>query len=183
MWKRKKKHPESKEAEETSSTKEEQKTNEVCEKAPSPESEQQVGETVEILPSKEEEQRTNRVAEELYLNKEDYQQGVFIFGKKIEGGFKKFLTALFTIFILPPAIIFGLLVLTSIVMLAFPLIFFALPIILLALCIILIALPVITPLVTVLTLITGRGKVHFGLKNKKFALKLMGLTFPPHAGR
>ncbi len=117
-----------------------------------------------------------------FQEEEESPYGVFIFGKKVHG-FKKFLTALFSIFLLPPFILFGLLIVTSIVLLAFPLISIALPIVLLALCILLIALPVMVPLITVLSLITGKGKVHFGLKNKKFAIKMFGITFPPHADR
>ncbi len=70
---------------------------------------------------------------------------------------------------------------TSVVLIAFPLISIALPITLLSLCILLIALPVAIPLITVITLITGKGIVHFGLKNKKFAIKVLGITFPPNA--
>jgi hypothetical protein len=69
------------------------------------------------------------------------------------------------------------------VLIAFPLISIALPITLLSLCILLIALPVVIPFLTVITLITGKGKVYFGLKNKKFAIKALGITFPPHVGR
>jgi hypothetical protein len=118
-----------------------------------------------------------------FQEEEESPYGVFIFGKKVQNRFKKFLIALFSIFLFPPLILFGLLIITSIILLAFPLISIALPIVLIALCILLIALPVMVPLVTVLSLITGKGKVHFGLKNKKFAIKMFGITFPPHADR
>ncbi|MFQ5712613.1 MAG: hypothetical protein ACE5GU_01105 [Candidatus Scalinduaceae bacterium] len=123
------------------------------------------------------------VDEETPFQEEESPYGVFIFGKKVQNRFKKFLTALFSIFLFPPLILFGLLIITSIVLLAFPLISIALPIVLIALCILLIALPVMVPLITVLSLITGKWKVHFGLKNKKFAIKIFGITFPPHADR
>ncbi len=170
MWKRKKKQQANVVVEETSSSKEEEQVGEVTEETPSPKEEFQVNEN-EIVDE-----------ETPFQEEEESPYGVFIFGKKVHG-FKKFLTALFSIFLLPPFILFGLLIVTSIVLLAFPLISIALPIVLLALCILLIALPVMVPLITVLSLITGKWKVHFGLKNKKFAIRIFGITFPPHADR
>ncbi len=167
MWKRKKKQQANVVVEETPSSKEEEQVSVATEETPSPKEEEQVDEVTEETPFHEE---------------EESPYGVFIFGKKVRG-FKKFLTALLSIFLLPPFILFGLLIVTSIVLLAFPLISIALPIVLLALCILLIALPVMVPLITVLSLITGKWKVHFGLKNKKFAIKIFGITFPPHADR
>ncbi len=162
MWKRKKKQQANVEVEETPSSEEEEK---------------QVSVATEETSFPKEEEQVSEVAEE-----EESPYGVFIFGRKVHG-FAKFLTALFSIFLFPPFILFGLLIITSIVLLAFPLISIALPIVLLALCILLIALPVVLPLITVLSLITGRGKVHFGLKNKKFAMRIFGITIPPHADR
>ncbi len=185
MWKRKKKQQADVVVEETPSSKEEeqeeQQISEVDEEAPFTEEEQQVNEVDEETPSPEEE-HVGDVAEETSFEEEESPYGVFIFGKKVHG-FKKFLTALFSIFLFPPFILFGLLIITSVVLLAFPLISIALPIVLLTLCILLIALPVVLPLITILALITGRGKVHFGLKNKKFAIRIFGITIPPHAGR
>ncbi|ODS32691.1 MAG: hypothetical protein SCARUB_02187 [Candidatus Scalindua rubra] len=182
MWKRKNKQQTDVVVEETPSSKEEQEVSEVAEEAPSTEK-QQVGEVAEEIPSSKEEQEVSEVSEEAPFTEEESPYGVFVFGKKVKGSFKKFITALFTIFILPPTILFGLLVVTSVVLLAFPLISVALPIVLIALCILLIALPVVVPFITVISLITGKGKVHFGLKNKKLAIKILGITFPPHAGR
>jgi hypothetical protein len=181
MWKRKKKQQADVEVEETPSSEEEEKQVSVAtEETPSPE-EEQVGEVAEETPSPEEE-HVGEVAEETSFEEEESPYGVFIFGKKVHG-FKKFLTALFSIFLFPPFILFGLLIITSVVLLAFPLISIALPIVLLTLCILLIALPVVLPLITILALITGRGKVHFGLKNRKFAIRVFGITIPPHADR
>ncbi len=200
MWKRKKKQQADVEVEETPSSEEEEKqvsvvTEEtpsseeeeqvsiVAEETPSSkEEEEQVGVATEETPSSEEEEQVGEVAEETSFEEEESPYGVFIFGKKVHG-FKKFLTALFSIFLFPPFILFGLLIITSVVLLAFPLISIALPIVLLTLCILLIALPVVLPLITILALITGRGKVHFGLKNKKFAIRIFGITIPPHADR
>lgn len=129
------------------------------------------------------EEQISAVTEETPSIEEISPSGIFIFGKRIEGRFTKFITALFSIFILPPVILFGLLVITSIVLIAFPLISIALPIALLSLCILLIALPVVIPFLTVISLIAGKGSIHFGLKNKKFAIKVLGVTFPPYADR
>ena len=182
MWKRKKKQQADEVVEETPSSKEEEQVSVATEETPSPKEEEQVGEVAEEAFSSKEEEHVGEVAEEIPFEEEESPYGVFIFGKKVHG-FTKFLTALFSIFLFPPFILFGLLIITSIVLLAFPLISIALPIVLLALCILLIALPVMLPLITVLSLITGRGKVHFGLKNKKFAMRIFGITIPPHADR
>ncbi len=180
MWKRKKKQQADEGVEETPSSEEEQ-VSVATEETSSPE-EEQVDDVVEEAFSSKEEEHVGEVAEETPFEEEESPYGVFIFGKKVHG-FAKFLTALFSIFLFPPFILFGLLIITSIVLLAFPLISIALPIVLLALCILLIALPVVLPLITVLVLITGRGKVHFGLKNRKFAMRIFGITIPPHADR
>jgi hypothetical protein len=79
--------------------------------------------------------------------------------------------------------VFGLSVITIVVLIAFPLISIVLPITLLSLCILFILLPVVLPLLTIVALITGKGKVQFGLENKKFAIKVLGITIPPYAGR
>ncbi len=182
MWKRKAKQQVNEVVEETPSLKEEQQADEIVEKTPSPEEKQQADQVVEEIRFTEEQKWTDEVVEETPSTEEESPYGVFIFGKKVKG-FKKFLTALFSIFLLPPTILFGLLLITCIVLLAFPLISIALPIVLIALCILLIALPVMIPLITVLSLITGKGKVHFGLRNKRFAVKILGITFPPRADR
>lgn len=140
-------------------------------------------ETKEMPPSKDEEELISAVTKETPSIEEISPSGIFIFGKRIEGRFTKFITALFSIFILPPVVLFGLLVITSVVLIAFPLISIALPIALLSLCILLIALPVVIPFLTVISLIAGKGSIHFGLKNKKFAIKVLGVTFPPYADR
>ncbi len=168
---------------EGSSTKEEETDNAATEEAPYTEEEKADSKTSgEVLPAREEEKVGAGTGETLSV--EDISSsGVFIFGNKIESGFKKFLTALFSIFLLPPAIVFGLTVITAVVLIAFPLISIVLPITLLSLCILFILLPVVLPFLTVVSLITGKGKVQFGLENKKFAIRVLGITIPPYAGR
>ena len=183
MWKRKKKQKTNEEAEEIPSPKnEEEQVSVATEEILSPKEEENDSEATQETTALKEEQ-IGAVTEETPSVEEVSPSGVFIFGKRIESRFKKFIMVLFSILFLPPVIVFGLLVITSVVLIAFPLISIALPITLLSLCILLIALPVVIPFLTVITLITGRGKVHFGLKNKKFAIKALGITFPPHAGR
>ncbi len=205
MWKRKKKQKEAKAAAETveavtedprssageqavsvetekaSSAKEE-------EKASTPaEAEQAVSTTAEeVLPVKEKKREKKKVSVgtgEAVPVKKVSSSGVFIFGNKIESRFKRFMTAMFSIFLLPPAIVFGLAVITAAVLIAFPLISIVLPITLLSLCMLFILLPVVIPFLTVVSLITGKGKIQFGLENKKFAIKVLGITMPPYAGR
>jgi hypothetical protein len=207
MWKRKKKQKVTEAVEETvdavteesSSSEGEQAVSVETEKATSAKEEEKVSTTAEEVSSTEEEKTVSVVAEEAPPEKNEEKvgvetgnalaaedvssSGVFIFGNRIESRFKKFMTALFSIFLLPPVIVFGLSVITIVVLIAFPLISIILPITLLSLCILFILLPVVLPLLTIVALITGKGKVQFGLENKKFAIKVLGITIPPYSGR
>jgi hypothetical protein len=207
MWKRKKKQKVAEAAEETvdavteespsaegeqavsvktekaSSAKEEEKISMAAEEAPSTEEEKAVTATAEEAPLEKKEEKVGVETEKTLAVEEVSSSGVFIFGNRVESGFKKFLTVIFSIFLLPPVIVFGLSVITIVVLIAFPLISIVLPITLLSLCILFILLPVVLPLLTIVALITGKGKVQFGLENKKFAIKVLGITIPPYAGR
>ena len=209
MWKRKKKQKVAEAEEETvdavteefPSSEGEQAVSVKTEKASFAKEEETVSAAAEEAPSSEEEKAVSATAGETPLEKKEEKvgvgtgeappvkaeevsfSGVFIFGKKVESGFKKFLMTMFSIFLLPPVIVFGLSVITIVVLIAFPLISIVLPITLLSLCILFILLPVVLPLVTIVALITGRGKVQFGLENKKFAIKVLGITIPPYADR
>ncbi|MCP4252098.1 MAG: hypothetical protein GY775_01600 [Candidatus Scalindua sp.] len=187
MWKKKKKQKKAEVVEE--------KVDAVTEKSASSEVEQAVSVETEKISSAKEEEKVSATAEKAPLEKKEEKagnaiiveevssSGVFIFGSKVESGFKKFMTAMFSIFLLPPAIVFGLSVITIVVLIAFPLVSIVLPITLLSLCILFILLPVVLPFLTVVSLITGKGKVQFGLENKKFAIRVLGITIPPYAGR
>jgi hypothetical protein len=207
MWKRKKKQKVAEAAEETvdavteespssegeqavsvktekaSSAKEEEKISTAAEEAPSTEEEKAVTAAAEEAPLEKKEEKVGVETEKTIAVEEVSSSGVFIFGNRVESGFKKFLTVIFSIFLLPPVIVFGLSVITIVVLIAFPLISIVLPITLLSLCILFILLPVVLPLLTIVALITGKGKVQFGLENKKFAIKVLGITIPPYAGR
>ncbi len=207
MWKRKKKQKVAEAAEETvdavteefPSSEGEQAVSVKTEKASFAKEEETVSVAAEEAPSTEEEKAVSASAEEAPLEKKEEEvgvkagntiavegvssSGVYIFGSRIESRFKKFMTAMFSIFLLPPAIIFGLSVITIVVLIAFPLVSIVLPITLLSLCILFILLPVVLPFLTVVSLITGKGKVQFGLENKKFAIRVLGITIPPYAGR
>ena len=196
MWKWKKKQKVAEAVEET--------VDAVTVEEDSSEEEQAVSvETEKISSAKEEKVRTtaeeektvSAAAEKASLQKKEEKagnataveevssSGVFIFGSRVESRFKKFMTAMFSIFLLPPAIVFGLSVITIVVLIAFPLVSIVLPITLLSLCILFILLPVVLPFLTVVSLITGKGKVQFGLENKKFAIRVLGITIPPYSGR
>ncbi len=168
--------------EDTSTSREEKSADVVTEEIPPAEEDVVSTATGEISSSKKEE-KIELVAEDAISIGEDTSNGVFIFGKKVESRFKKFMTALFSIFLLPPTIIFGLLVITIVVLIAFPLISIILPITLLSLCILFIALPVVIPFLMVIYIITGQGKINFGLKNKKSARRVLGITLPTRAER
>ena len=154
-----------------------------AEKVPPTEGEKVVGTTLEEAPPGKKEEKVVGKTENAPVVEKGPPSGVFIFGNRIESRFKKFLTAMFSIFLLPPVIVFGLSVITIVVLIAFPLISIVLPITLLSLCILFILLPVVLPLLTIVALITGKGKVQFGLENKKFAIKVLGITIPPYSGR
>ncbi len=207
MWKRKKKQREAEAVEETveavteksayseaeqavsvetekaSSVKDEEKASTVAEEVPSTEEKKEVSATAEEVPLEKKEEKVGVEAGNTITVEDVSSSGVFIFGSRIESRFKKFMTALFSIFLLPPAIVFGLSVITIVVLIAFPLVSIVLPITLLSLCILFILLPVVLPFLTVVSLITGKGKVQFGLENKKFAVRVLGITIPPYAGR
>ena len=202
MWKRKKKQKEAEAVEETVDAVTEKSASSEAEQAVSMETEkissakeEKVRTTAEKVPAAEEEKTVSAAAEKVSLEEKEEKagnaitvedvssSGVFIFGSRVESGFKKFMTAIFSIFLLPPAIVFGLSVITVVVLIAFPLVSIILPITLLSLCILFILLPVVLPFLTVVSLITGKGKVQFGLENKKFAIRVLGITIPPYAGR
>lgn len=202
MWKRKKKQKEAEAVEETVDAVTEKSASSEAEQAVSVETEkissakeEKARTTTEEVPSAEEEKTVSAVAEKASFEEKEEKagntiavedvssSGVFIFGSRIESRFKKFMTAMFSIFLLPPAIVFGLSVITVVVLIAFPLVSIILPITLLSLCILFILLPVVLPFLTVVSLITGKGKVQFGLENKKFAIRVLGITIPPYAGR
>ncbi len=155
-------------------SREEKSADVVTEEAPSLEEEAVSTATGGTPSSKKEEKIEVKTKETISVRKES-SGGVFIFGKRVEGGFKKFLTALFSIFLLPPVVVFGLIIVTIVVVII-------LPITLLSLCMLFIALPVVIPFLSVISLITGKGNVHLGLKNKKLAIKVLGITLPPRAG-
>ena len=160
--------------EDVPTSKEEKSADVVTEEAPSAE-EEAVSTTTEEVPSSKKEEKIEVTTKETIIISKDSSGGVFIFGKKVESRFKKFLTALFSIFLLPPVVVFGLTITTIVVLII-------LPITLLSLCMLFIALPVVIPFLSVISLITGKGNVHLGLKNKKFAIKVLGITLPPRAG-
>ena len=171
------------ETEKASSVKDEEKASTVAEEVPSTEEKKEVSATAEKVPLEKKEEEVGVEAGNTITVEDVSSSGVFIFGSRIESRFKKFMTALFSIFLLPPAIVFGLSVITIVVLIAFPLVSIVLPITLLSLCILFILLPVVLPFLTVVSLITGKGKVQFGLENKKFAVRVLGITIPPYAGR
>ncbi|MDP6923521.1 MAG: hypothetical protein R2568_05945 [Candidatus Scalindua sp.] len=199
MWKKKKKQKEAEAVEETVDAETEKPASSEVEQAVSVETEKISSAKEEEVPSTEEEKTVSTTVEKASLEKMEEKvevnagntdavenvspSGVFIFGSRIESRFKKFMTAIFSIFLLPPAIVFGLSVITVVVLIAFPLVSIILPITLLSLCILFILLPVVLPFLTVVSLITGKGKVQFGLENKKFAIRVLGITIPPYAGR
>jgi len=202
MWKRKKKQKEAEAVEETVDAVTEKSASSEAEQAVSVETEkissakeEKIRTTAEEVPPADKEKMVSAAVEKTSLEEKEEKagntivaeevssSGVFIFGSRVESGFKKFMTAMFSIFLLPPAIVFGLSVITVVVLIAFPLVSIVLPITLLSLCILFILLPVVLPFLTVVSLITGKGKVQFGLENKKFAIRVLGITIPPYSGR
>ena len=112
---------------------------------------------------------------------EDMSGGVILYGKKINGFFKKSFWGLLTIFVFPPILTFALSILVIISMLIFPLLGIILvatiPVVLVTLFIFVVALPVLFPLLVIFLLITGKGRLLIGSEGKWFGLEMFGKQY------
>lgn len=100
----------------------------------------------------------------------EYWGGVYISDRKVKGGFKKFWLAIFSIFLLPFILVFGVSLATCIFLLIFPLVISFFPIFLIGLFMLFIIAPVAVPLIIVYLLATERGKLLINSKGSKFSL-------------
>ncbi|MGR3218568.1 MAG: hypothetical protein ACUZ8H_01955 [Candidatus Anammoxibacter sp.] len=113
---------------------------------------------------------------------EDTQSGVFIFGKKIDGTFRKVIFAILAITLIPPTFLFSIALLVCVALLIFPLITVILiatfPATIFSFFILMAVLPVAFPAILIFLLITGKGKLSAFAEGKLLVLKLFKWTLP-----
>ncbi|MDO8137125.1 MAG: hypothetical protein Q6354_05740 [Candidatus Brocadiales bacterium] len=101
---------------------------------------------------------------------EEYWGGVYISDRKVKGGFKKFWLSIFSIFLLPFILVFGISLATCVFLLVFPLAMSFFPIFLIGLFMLFIIAPVAVPLIIVYLLATERGRLLINSKGSRFSL-------------
>ncbi len=102
---------------------------------------------------------------------EEYPGGLYISGRKIQGGFKKFCLALFSIFLLPFILVFGVCLATCAFLLVFPMLMAFFPVFLIGFFMFLIVIPVAVPVLMVYTMVTERVMFLINSKGYLFSLK------------
>lgn len=102
---------------------------------------------------------------------EEYPGGLYISGRKIRGGFKKFCLALFSIFLLPFILVFGMCLATCAFLLVFPMLMAFFPIFLIGLFMLFIIAPVAVPVLIVYILATERSTLLINSKGRLFSLQ------------
>ena len=113
---------------------------------------------------------------------EDEQSGVFIFGKKIDGGFRKILFGILAITLIPPTFLFSIALLVCVTLLIFPLITIiiiaAFPATIFSFFILMAVLPVLFPAILIFLLITNKGRLSAFEEGKLLVLKIFKWTLP-----
>lgn len=132
--------------------------------------------TEEEFPELERERPSKKVLieEELEMfppEEEEYPGGVYISDRKVQGGFKKFCLALFSIFLLPFILIFGVCLATCIFLLVFPMLMAFFPVLLIGLFMLFIIVPVALPVLIVYLLITERSLLLINSRGHLFSLQ------------
>lgn len=114
------------------------------------------------------------LVEEAPSPEEETYGGIFISDRKIQGGFKKFCLSLFSIFILPFILVFGICLATCVFLLVFPMFLSFFPIFLIGLFMLFIIAPVAVPVIIVYLLATERGRLLINSKGSRFSLEFSG---------
>ncbi len=113
---------------------------------------------------------------------EDPNSGVFIFGNKVEGKFKKVMLSLLAISLIPPTFLFGIALLMCVFLLLYPLMAFLVlaifPTVVCSMFVLLALVPVLLPLVIIFLLITGKGKLSLYDEGKLVVLKFAKWAMP-----
>lgn len=102
---------------------------------------------------------------------EEYPGGLYISGRKIQGGFTKFCLALFSIFLLPFILVFGVCLATCAFLLVFPMLMAFFPILLIGLFMLFIIIPVAVPVLVVYVMATERSMLLINSKGRLFSIQ------------
>ncbi len=107
---------------------------------------------------------------EFPLEEEEYPGGVYISDSKVRGGFKKFCLALFSIFLLPFILVFGLFLAACAFLLIFPVLIAIFPVFLGGIFVLCIVAPVALPVLIIYLLFTERGMLLINSKGRLFSI-------------
>ncbi|HHT9133249.1 MAG TPA: hypothetical protein ACFYED_12345 [Candidatus Tripitaka californicus] len=102
---------------------------------------------------------------------EGYPGGLYISDRKIEGGFKKFCLALFSIFLLPFILVFGIGLSICVFLLIFPILIAFFPIFFVGLSMILIIVPAAVPVLIIYIMVTERSLLLINSRGHLFSLQ------------
>lgn len=102
---------------------------------------------------------------------EGYPGGLYISDRKIEGGFKKFCLALFSIFLLPFILVFGIGLSICVFLLIFPILIAFFPIFFVGLAMLLIIVPAAVPVLIVYIMATERSLLLINSRGHLFSLQ------------
>jgi len=109
------------------------------------------------------------------------ESGVILHDKKVTGFFKKVFLGLLAIFVMPPVLLFGFIVLFAVFMLIFPLLAVVLtasvPVVFITLSVLIIAFPIVFPLLVLFLLITGKGRLLVASEGRWFSLHMFGKSY------
>lgn len=102
---------------------------------------------------------------------EGYPGGLYISDRKIEGGFKKFCLALFSIFLLPFILVFGIGLAICVFLLIFPILIAFFPVFFVGLSMLLIIAPAAVPVLIVYIMVTERVLLLINSRGHLFSLQ------------
>lgn len=102
---------------------------------------------------------------------EGYPGGLYISDRKIEGGFKKFCLALFSIFLLPFILVFGIGLSICVFLLIFPILIAFFPIFFVGLAMLLIIIPAAVPVLIIYIMATERRLLLINSRGHLFSLQ------------
>lgn len=108
---------------------------------------------------------------EVFPPPEEYPGGLYISDGKVTGGFKKFCLALFSIFLLPFILVFGVCLLACAFLLTFPILVAFFPIALIGLFMLFLIVPVVLPVLIIYVMATERLMLLINSKGHIFSLQ------------
>ena len=102
---------------------------------------------------------------------EGYPGGLYISDKKIEGSFKKFCLALFSIFLLPFILVFGIGLAICVFLLIFPILIAFFPVFFVGLSMLLIIAPAAVPVLIIYIMVTERSLLLINSRGRLFSMQ------------